>query len=732
MLVLLVAALSLFAWSTWRRLRLVLAAAPMDMPRLNELGRRLSLLWDEAFRQRKLRSYPLAGLAHQLIFLGFLVLLLRSVVLFGRGFDPGFNLFVLGPQETFGLPLGTMYRFIKEVFVVLVLAGTAVFLYYRLLRPQERMSKGPEGILILTIIAVMMVSDVLYDAAAIALREHHAASCAASAEPVCRHVADIVAPLGPFVGDHALWTEPVAALVASSLEHLGVPVLVALSYAGYFAHVTLVLVFLNVLPYSKHFHVITAMPNVFLSELSPSGRLKPLAASTEALLEKVDVAAQGEDMLAAPIGLARAKHLTQKDVLDLYSCTECGRCSDHCPAHLTGKTLSPKQLTLDLRDHLYRSANEVLDPTVPGVDLVPTVIDERVPWGCTTCRACEEQCPVGITYVRKIVALRQSLVMMRGEPPPALARPFEGMEVNGNPWGLARMDRTAWTKELEVPLLRDKPDAAVLLWVGCAAAYDERAQRVARAMVLLLQQAKIDFAILGQEETCTGDAARRAGNEYLFSQLAEANVATLNRYQERGGVSRIVTICPHCYNTLKYEYPDYGGSYDVLHHSVYLLELVEQGKLRPEKALNETCTFHDPCYLGRHGAIYDEPRALLAAIPGLSLREPGKSSRERALCCGAGGAQMWMEEENADRINVRRAAELIATGASTVATACPFCCTMLGDGIQTCPGGGATQNLDVAELLAQACGLIAQKKNSADGSSTAEHAAAAVGADSRG
>jgi Fe-S oxidoreductase len=324
-------------------------------------------------------------------------------------------------------------------------------------------------------------------------------------------------------------------------------------------------------------------------------------------------------------------------------------------------------------------------------------------WACTTCRACEEQCPVLISYVDKIVDMRRSLVMVRGEFPHELAKPFQGMESNGNPWNLSRVDRSAWSDGLGVPTMSDKPDAPVLFWVGCAASYDDRAKKIARATARLLKQAGVDFAILGQEENCTGDPARRAGNEFLFATLAEGNAATINGYKEQGGVRTVVTTCPHCFNTLKNEYPDFGLRVEVVHHTDFLLGLVAEGKLVPANPVEGRVVYHDSCYLGRYNGIYDPPREILRRIPGVELVEAEYWTKQRGLCCGAGGAQMWMEEQNQDRVNVKRTLQLLDTGAETVASACPFCMTMLTDGIKSKSLEDRVKQLDVAELLDKAC-----------------------------
>jgi Fe-S oxidoreductase len=704
-----------FAWSARRRWHLMKVGDATWESRFDDVGDRLAAVWTYAFWQKKMRNYLLAGLAHQLIFMGFIVLLLRTLILWGRGFDPTFNLFVLGHEPVLGLPLGHVYSFVKDVFALLVIAGALVFVYFRAIKREKRMTLSGEGLLILGIIMTMMLADLLYDGTGIALRERFAVGVCDADPAWCARAGTLLAPLGAAQGTgyHA-WPDPGGSLVAVLTSGLSVPALVVLSHAGYWTHSTLVLVFLNILPYSKHFHIITAIPNVFFGDRTPRGRLRPLAENTEKLMAAVEKATEGEDLLSARIGYARINHFSWKDVLDFYTCTECGRCSDNCPAFLTGKLLSPKQFTLDLRNHLYSREGEIeaggasAEPAkkLKPVDLVPEIIHPDVLWACTSCRACEEQCPVNITYVDKIVQMRRNLVVIKGEFPQELAKPFEGMESNGNPWNLARVDRTNWAEGLGLKMFSEKPDAEVLFWVGCAASYDDRAKKIARATAQLLLSAGVDFAILGEEETCTGDPARRAGNEYLFAMLAETNAATLNGYKQQGGIKKILTTCPHCFNTLANEYPDFGAKFEVIHHTDYMLGLVAEKKLVPKQPVKGRVAYHDSCYLGRYNDIYESPRQILQAIPGVELVEVDGWNKKKGLCCGAGGAQMFMEEQNKDRVNVKRSLQLIDTGAKTVASACPFCMTMLKDGVKAHNKEDEIENLDVVELLARSCGIL--------------------------
>jgi Fe-S oxidoreductase len=757
MLILIVGAHVVFLWSAIRRWQLLRLGKFVN--RFDRIPERISAVIRYAFAQEKMNYYQPAGWAHKLIFIAFMTLLLRTLVLWGRGFEPSWNLFVLGPHQT----LGKVYEFAKDIVAVLAIVGVSVFVYFRVIRPQKRMTLHWEGLLILGIIGSMMLADITYDGASILLHHQNAQVCGILAQPaqaagaeVCSKIATVIAPLGPppvesriEVSSAMFFPAPAGTVMAFLLQklHVSPKNLVTVAHAGYWTHSSLVLIFLNLLPHSKHFHVITAIPNVFFKDLSPRGRLEPIAPSMEKIMEKLEAASSLSDPADADIGIAKVDHLSWKAILDFYTCTECGRCSDNCPAHRTGKVLSPKHLTLALRDHMYDHEKELVEkemtwaskhvsgsPTIEGeaapegeksaaeienmadikegarrpdvykpVTLAPDVIHPDVLWACTTCRACEEQCPVLISYVDKIVDMRRNLVMMRNEFPHELQKPFQGMEVNGNPWNLSRMDRSTWSDGLDIKTFAENPKAEVLYWVGCAASYDDRAKKIARATARLLKLAGVDFAILGQEESCTGDPARRAGAEHIFAMMAEQNAAVLNTYKDQGGMKTVVTACPHCFNTLKNEYPDFGATLEVVHHSEFLAGLLAEKRLIPKKPVVGRVTYHDSCYLGRYNDVYESPRDILRSIPGVELVEPEYWTKTRGLCCGAGGAQMWMEEQNTNRVNVKRTLQLVDTGAKTVASGCPFCMTMLTDGLKSQSLEDRIKQLDVAELLEQSC-----------------------------
>jgi len=661
MALLLTAGWGVFAYSARRRWKLMMVGAPEN--RFDRPAERLRRTWTYAIAQLRMYRYPLAGAAHMLIFLGFGVLLLRTLILWGRGFDESFNFGVFGSDQL----LGQTYSFFKDVFAVLVLAAAFVFIYFRLFARLPRLTLNREGLVILGIIVAMMLADILYDGATIAGRMR-----SQSVFLVC---------------------EPAGSVLARALYGLDQFTLTILRHLGFWTHSSLVLIFLNLLPYSKHFHIITGIPNVYFQDLHPPGRLPPI--------EDMDGKLEREETL----GIRRIDQFSWKSVLDFYTCTECGRCSDHCPATKTAKKLSPKHFTLDLRDFLYNQEKALVADKTNGdaqehrKDLVDGVIDPEVLWACTTCRACEQECPVSISFVDKIVDMRRYLVQERSEFPVQLQTAFRGMESNANPWSFPSGDRAKWAEGLEVKTLAEHPNAEVLFWVGCAPSFDERAKKVTRATVKLMQQAGVDFAILGTQEQCTGDPARRAGNEYLYQMFAKANVEVLNGY----GVDKkkIVTSCPHCFNTLLNEYPDFGGKFEVIHHSTFLAGLVAQGKLKPSRRVDKKVVYHDSCYLGRYNEVYDAPRDALRSIPGLTVLEP-KATRDRGMCCGAGGAQMFKEEEpGKERVNIARTEQLLETQPDVVASACPFCMRMLTDGLaahnrETIP------QLDIAEILLEA------------------------------
>jgi Fe-S oxidoreductase/nitrate reductase gamma subunit len=647
-----IAAVSGVVWSLSRKYSLL--AAGRGGVALDRWGERLRGLALFFFGQKRMFLEPLPGVMHALIFWGFLVFTVRSTAMVIEGLTRGWELPFLHT------PLGHAYLLTKDVFAVLVLVGVAIAAWRRLVTRPERLEYSGDAWVILGLIATLMVTDLLGDGARIA---------------------------GGAPGAWQ-WT-PVSLLVGSVLSGTSEAGLRVTYTAAWWVHLFALYVFANLLPYSKHFHVYTSLPNVLLRPLSEPGRLAKMD------LENIQE--------GTTLGAAKVTDLTWKQLLDLYTCTECGRCTVVCPTTITKKPLIPRDLTIELRDHLNASAREIIrdpgaKPGSPSRELAGDVIDPEVIWACTTCRWCEESCPLFISYVDKIVEVRRHLVLEKAEFPAEAEPAFRGMEVNGNPWQLAAETRGDWAKGLGIPLASEGGEFEVLFWVGCAGSYDDAGKKTSVSLARLLQSAGVTFAILGPEERCTGDAARRLGNEYLFQMLAAANVGTLNGR----GVKKIVTNCPHCFNTLAHEYPDFGGSYEVLHGTQMVAELVADGRLELTAELRRELTYHDPCYLGRTNGEYDAPRAILEAIPGLTLKE-APLSRAKGMCCGAGGGRMWLEEKLGTRINQTRMRQLAESGTNDVAVACPFCAVMVGNAQQEL-GLETAQTVDVITLAAQALG----------------------------
>jgi Fe-S oxidoreductase len=482
---------------------------------------------------------------------------------------------------------------------------------------------------------------------------------------------------------------------------------------SWWVHVVILLAFLNYLLYSKHSHIIAALPNIYFRNLGQRG-----------VLPKLNM--EADDMAATGV-VQGWKDFTWKSLMDGFACTECARCSNFCPAYNTGKPLSPMQVVHDLRDDLkFRMPDRgpldvLLEKFQHGESAEAQAAEKEKPliggrttedvlWACTTCGACQEVCPVFIDQPEKILQMRQNLVLVQEKVPSDLARTFTNLERNGNPWGIGADKRMDWADGMNVPTLDDKPDAEYLLWVGCAGAFDDRIKKQTRALVDVMREGGVDFAVLGLEEGCSGDPARRAGNEMLYQMQAQQNVETMNTKK----VKKVVTACPHCLHTIKNEYPQLGGNFEVRHHTQLIRELVAAGKivmdgdkLSPAPGANGTSgkpaiTFHDPCYLGRWNGEYEAPRAVLDALPsGAAGRVELPRNKEHGFCCGAGGGRMWMEEKIGTRVNHNRTDEILATGAETVATACPFCTIMLRDGVQDRNAGDRVQVLNVSELVAK-------------------------------
>jgi len=585
--------------------------------------------------QRKLLQRFGPGLLHAFIFWGFLVLLPTILIAMIGIVDRTATLPWLGHQG--------WYALLVDVFAVLVLVGVVGAVWIRKVQRPARFAGSHlgEADLILAMIATIALSLLLWHACRIALGLNE---WPASWSPVANALS------GVFGRDS----------VTRVLERVFV-----------WIHVLTILAFLAYLPRSKHLHILSAAINVWFGRTGAGGRLEPLR------FDDPDVP---EDEIR--FGAGTIADLNFKEVLDTFSCTECGRCQDACPAFATGKVLSPKLVIMGLRDQVFAQDSG---------PLVPEAVPEESVWDCVTCGACVQACPVSIEHVDHIVDLRRHLVMVDSNFPAEAEPMLRDVERASNPWGRAQSERADWASSLGVRVLEPgDPAPEYLYWVGCAASFDERARVGAESTAKLLQAAGVDFAILGPRESCTGDPARRIGNEYVFQAFAEQNVSELND----AGVTKIVASCPHCFNTLANEYPDFGGRYEVIHHSELLASLVREGRLVPERSDGLSVTYHDSCYLARHNDVVSAPREVLGAVAGHSIEM--ERSRKQTFCCGAGGAHMWMEERGKP-INEARVREAAATGADTLAVACPFCTVMLGDGVQS--AGVDLKVIDVATLL---------------------------------
>jgi Fe-S oxidoreductase/nitrate reductase gamma subunit len=677
----------LFVLAMARHLRIFVAARAAGPSPFDDIPARIAGLVQYAFIQTKMFKDPWAAILHAGIFWGFVLLTIGTANIVTGG------LIQAVVSIPFGGALWAAVLAMQNVVALVVLLWILWAFWRRLVtRRPKRLTFNVDALLILGMIGGVVATELLAQVFE-------------------------VARFGP--QDGAFIANALAAPLATPGEQgLGDSTLEVIFQVLWWAHIALVAAFLVYLPFSKHLHIATSFPNIYFRKLKPRGELPQMD------LEQED----------ATFGLRTLQDLGWKDLLDGFTCTECGRCQQACPAWNTGKPLNPKTFIMGVREMSVEAEHGLpLIPNSPSaagfgltdsIDqkaLLAPIVDNAIPydavWDCVTCGACVEACPVLIEHVDKIVGLRRNLVLEDSRFPSELNVAFRNMEGVANPWGQPPTARTDWTKTLPfaVPTVAELAaegrldEIEVLYWVGCAAAFDDRNRKVARAFATCLDAAGIPFAILGQEESCTGDPARRMGNDYVFQMLAQANIDTLNRYEM--GERTIVTACPHCFNSIGNEYGQLGGSFRVVHHAAYLRELLAAGRLRVVDAdaqgdgtggTGRSVTLHDSCYLTRYNGIVEEPREVLGSIAGLELREMDNRGRN-TFCCGAGGGRMWMEETRGTRINESRTAQALATGAETVATECPFCMTMLKDGLEAAQSGtgGTVRAIDIAELLAE-------------------------------
>jgi Fe-S oxidoreductase len=653
--------------------RLITAGKPAP-DRLAHWGRRAEVELVEVAGQKRLLKWTVPGLAHAFTFWGFTILMLTIIEVFGDLFQANFHIPLIGTNPVVG--------FIEDFFAVAVLVALVVFSIIRLRNAPSRLDRKSRfygshtgaAWITLALIATVMITLLMYRGAQTNVASDFPYTHWAFASHAIGH---LLHPLGARTNE-------------------------ALSTVFVDLNVIAIVGFLVFLVHSKHLHIVMAPLNVAFSR-------QPRALGPLGSTPIIDVENMDEDTV---FGAGKIEDFSWKQMLDFVTCTECGRCQSQCPAWNTGKPLSPKLVIMDLRDELLKQSGRVLagaaaakagaggadgassaDPTT----LVPGVIDPDVLWSCTTCGACVEECPVDIEHVDAIIDMRRYEVLIESRFPTEAGLMLRNIESRGDPWGIGASKRLDWTAgvDFDIPVVTDTipDDIEYLFWVGCAGALDERARKTTQSVARLLHQAGVGFAVLGPKESCTGDPARRLGNEFLYQMQATQNLETL----KSAGVKKVVTSCPHCFNSLNKEYPALGGDFEVVHHSQLLSRLVADGKLTPQR-FNAKVTYHDPCYLGRHSRVYDPPRAVIASVPGVESVEMHRC-REKGFCCGAGGARMWLEERIGKRVNLERTDEALGTGADVVSTACPFCLIMLDDAVKERQRDEEVTVLDISQIL---------------------------------
>jgi Fe-S oxidoreductase/nitrate reductase gamma subunit len=658
-------AVGIFIYAFYRRIRLWQIGRPDD--RLHPLGKRIWALFKykivhlllhgnffgvtRGLRFREL--YP--GIIHFLIFAGFLVLFIGTVLVAASHY---IYEFLEG-----GVYLG--FSLVLDIFGLLLIIGVIMAMYRRYLQKPDRLDNRLEDLVALLLLLILAVSGFIMEGFRIAATELKTSP------------------------EWAVWS-PGGYLLALGFREMGQSTLLLWHQIIWWLHSVLAIgaIIYVALAWNRLWHIIVSPINVFFRNLEPRGALVP-----------IDIEA------AETFGVDRIQNFSWKHLLDLDACTRCGRCQDSCPAYLSGKPLSPKKVIQDLKGHLLERAPALLkrkaeeaNPGDNGRAMIGEVIGEDEIWNCTTCYACQEVCPVYVEPITKLIEMRRNLVMEQASIPETGEGALKCLEVRGHPWRGTTMSRTDWAEGLEVKTLADDSDVDTLFWVGCTEALETRSARVAAAIARIMKLAGVNFGILGNEEACCGDPARRLGNEYLFQMLVQQNIELLNNY----GIKKIITGCPHCYNTLRHEYPQFGGNYEVMHHTEMIANLIKEGKLRDVKGVNGVVTYHDSCYLGRYNNIYDAPRDILHSLDGVKLVEMERNL-EYGFCCGAGGGHLWLEEQKTgERINEMRTEQAMSTKAGFIATACPYCLQMFEDGIQTKQAGESVRVMDIAELVVKA------------------------------
>ncbi|MFC7440109.1 heterodisulfide reductase-related iron-sulfur binding cluster [Laceyella putida] len=655
----------LFGYVVYRRYTYVRLGKPADYSM--DIRKALDEVWINVFGQKKLLKDAKSGIMHVVMFYGFIIIQFGAIDLFIKGLAPGHHLPV---------PAYPAFTLVQEITTFLVLLATLYAYYRRYIEKLPRLKRGLKSGLVIIFLTSLMASILL----------------SAAFEKV-------------WLGHGPSWDTPISSVIASLfLGWMGTGAGHVLFYIFWWVHALVLFSFLVYVPQSKHFHLLVAPLNVFLKRQQPPAKLS-----------LVDF----EDESVEEYGVGKIEDFNQKQLIDLYACVECGRCTNVCPAAGTGKLLSPMDLLVKMRDHLTMKGAAITSktPWVPGfvfaetnqsslrlagegeypVSLIGDVITEQELWACTTCRNCEDACPVMNEHVDKIVDMRRYLVMTEGKMNAEASRTFSNIERQGNPWGISRKDRDKWTDDADVtvPTVKEEKEFEYLFFVGSMGSYDNRSQKISRALAKILHHAGVKFAILGNKEKNSGDTARRMGNEFLFQQLATDNIALFEKHQ----VKKIITIDPHAYNTFKNEYPDLGLKAEVYHHTEVLADLIKEGRIKPTKEVKERITYHDSCYLGRYNGVFSAPRYILSQIPGVEVVEM-KRNRENGMCCGAGGGMMWMEETEGVRVNVARTEQALEVNPTMIGSACPYCLTMLSDGTKAKEVEDQVKTMDVAEILA--------------------------------
>jgi Fe-S oxidoreductase/nitrate reductase gamma subunit len=657
-------ALAIFGYGVYRRWQMWKAMGKPEM-RMDNMGERVKTVLLEFFLQKKVLKDPYPGIMHALIFFGFFVLI------FGAAFDAGQH-HITEPLFSWTFLKGNFYlgfSFLMDLFGLFVLIGVVIALDRRFVKKPDRLGyKGemdttPDDVIVLLLIGAIIVTGFIVEALRI-------------------HVTNPPWEYWSFVG----W------LLAKTFTGVELDTARILHQLTWWLHALLGLGFIAYIPYSRLMHIITTPANHFLQSQKPTGYIEPIRDFEN----------------AEAFGVGKLEEFTWKQIFDSDACTRCGRCQDGCPAYLTGKPLSPKKMVQDLKTFWLEKAPAAVKAAKAGETpaeeeggkaLVGEVIDLHELWACTNCMYCMEHCSSSIEHVPKIIDMRRYKVLTEADFAPELQLTCRNMENNSNPWGVGAHLRGEWAKEMGVKTLAEDPNVEYLFYVGCSGSFDDRGKKISIALAKILQEAGVSFGILGNEEGCCGDSAMRAGNEYLFQALAQANIDIMNGY----GVKKIIAICPHGYNSLKKDYPNFGGNFEVYHHTEIIAKLIADGKIRLPESLKGTFVYHDSCFLGRYNKIYDAPRQILKAIRGIDVVEMEKSF-DKSFCCGAGGARMWMEEDIGERINNARTKQAIAVKADTIAVGCPFCLTMMSDGIKDNQMTESMQAWDLAELVVKAMG----------------------------